>query len=404
MNNLMNKFINKLKNYPMSKYINKLMSDPKNKPMKMMLISLGILFSAIFLWKMFQTLLMDHFLASGPPPVTVSAITIDYQPWQPHVKAVASLRAVQGVNVTTSLAGLVQSIYFTPGSIVKQGQLLVQLNADAEIGQLKALQASKMLAKITYHRDLAQYHVEAVSKQTVDNDKYNFQNFAGQVMQQAATVEKKSIRAPFTGRLGIRNVNLGQYVNVGDSIVTLQALDPIYVDFYVPQQQLSELKTGQIVTLTNSHLKRIYHGKITTINPVIDENTRNVEVEATFSNHQYELTPGMFAEVEVNSGSKLSYLTLPQAAVAFNSYGDIVYVIKKEGKDKHGKPILTAQQVFVTTGDTRGDQVVILKGLKKGDMVVTSGQVKIKNGSRVAINNSVEPDNNPHPTVGNGEE
>jgi len=365
-----------------------------NKPMKRMLIGLAILFGAIFAWKTFQSIMLNRYLASvGSEVVTVSTARLDYSLWQPHIKVVASLRAVQGVNVTTSLAGLVQAIHFTPGAIVKKEDILLQLNADAEIGQLKALIASTMLAKITYHRDQAQYRVQAVSKQTVDNDKYNFENLQGQVMQQAATVAKKTIRAPFTGRLGVRNVNLGQYVNVGDNIVTLQALDPIYVDFYVPQQQLPQLKVGQLVSLTDNH--HTYKGKVTTINPLIEETTRNVQVEATFANAKYQLTPGMFAEVDVETGKPIPHLTLPQAAISYNSYGDIVYVIKNKGKDK------IAEQVFVTTGDTRGDQVAILNGLNKGDIVVTSGQVKLKNGSPVKINNKVQPSNNPHPVVSN---
>jgi membrane fusion protein (multidrug efflux system) len=374
-----------------------------NKPMKIMLISLGILFGGIFLWKMFQGFMMKRFLSSmGSQTVTVSTTKINYSPWQPQIKAVGSLRAVQGVNVTTSLAGQVQTIYFTPGSMTKKGDVLVQLNADTEIGQLRALEASAILAKITYHRDLAQYKVQAVSKQVVDTDEYNLKNLEGQVFQQTATVAKKTIRAPFSGHLGIRNVNLGQYVNVGDNIVTLQSLDPIYVDFYVPQQQLTQLKVGQVVRLTSeNHQGHVYHGKITTINPLIDNTTRNVIVEATFANPNAILAPGMFVEVQVETGKPQPYLTLPQAAVVFNSYGNIVYVVKHKGKDENGKPNLIAEQVFVTTGATRGDQIVILNGLKKGDIVVTSGQVKLKNGSRITINNAVQPANNPDPHVKN---
>jgi len=372
------------------------------KRMTIMLISMGILFGGILSWKIFSSIMLKRYLTSQSQVQTVSAMTVPVSPWQPKLKSTGSLRAIKGVNVTTELAGMVQKIYFTPGAVVNEGTLLVQLNADAEIGQLQSLQAQAALAEITYERDKAQYAVRAVSKQTVDTDFQNLRSLHGQVAQQAATVAKKAIRAPFTGRLGINNVNLGQYLNPGDKIVTLQTLDPIYVDFYFPQQSLSQLEIGQSVEVTSdSYPGKIYKGKITTIDPALDTTTRNVEVEATVANPNYELNPGMFALVEVNVGKQKAYLTLPQTVISFNSYGNIAYVLKEKGKDKNGKPILIAHQVFVTTGETRGDQIKILRGLKKGDIVVTSGQLKLKNGSQVAINNSVVPSNNPTPSTPN---
>ena len=297
---------------------------------------------------------------------------------------------------------MVQKIYFTPGAIVNEGVVLVQLNADAEIGLLQSLQAQLELAKITYKRDKLQYKVKAISKQTLDTDKYNVQNLAGQVAQQAATVDKKTIRAPFWGRLGISAVSPGLYLNAGDKVTTLQTLNPIYVDFYIPQQALAHLRLDQPVILaTDTFPGKTYAGKITTIQPLVDTNTRNVEVEATIANPQYELTPGMFTTVEVDIANPKPYLTLPQTAISFNSYGDIVYVVKESGKDKKGKSILTANQVFVKTGETRGDQITVLSGLREGQIVVTSGQLKLRNGSRIAINNIVQPGNSPAPTVTN---
>jgi len=328
-------------------------------------------------------------------------------PWQPKLQSTGSLRAINGVNVTTELAGMVQKIYFIPGAMVKAGTLLVQLNADAEIGQLHSLQAQAALANITYQRDKAQFAVRAVSKQTVDADFQNLRSLQGQVAQQAATVAKKAIRAPFTGRLGINNVNLGQYLNPGDKIVTLQALDPIYVDFYVPQQKLIQLAVGQSVeVMSDVYPKRVFKGKITTVNPALETTTRNVEVEATLANPRYELNPGMFALVNVIVGKPKNYLTVPQTAISYNSYGNIVYVLKKQDKDKtdkdkNGKPIFMAEQVFVTTGETRGDQITVLKGLKQGDTVVTSGQLKLKNKSLVTVNNAVVPENSPNPVTPN---
>ncbi|TAK78311.1 MAG: efflux RND transporter periplasmic adaptor subunit [Gammaproteobacteria bacterium] len=368
------------------------------KPMKIMLILLGILFGGIFIYKGIGGLMMKHYFATHTnPPVTVSTTTVDYSNWQPQLKSVGSLRATLGVNVTAQLGGMIQTIYFTPGSMVKAGTVLVQQNAASNIAQLHSLQANAELARITYERDKAQYKVKAVSKQQLDSDEQNLKSLRAQVVQQAATVDKLTIQAPFSGRLGISQVNPGQYLNPGDSVVTLQSLDPIYADFYLPQQALSQLQVGQNVNLTvDTFPGKTFSGKITTINPIVDTNTRNVEVEATIPNSNSLLAPGMFANVEVKAGNTQSYLTVPQTAITFNSYGDIVYVVKKTDQDD-----LSVQQVFVTTGATRGDQIAVLKGLQKGDMIVTSGQIKLKNGSRIIINNTVQPDDNAAPVIDN---
>lgn len=391
-----------LREKPMPFKINDL---KKRKVMIRMLIIVGILFALIFLYKGFVSFMMKRFFASQSPVETVSTIKAEYQTWQHTLKATGSVRAIKGVNVTTELAGMVKNIYFTPGSTVEQGTVLVQLNADSDVAQLLALQATAELARITYERDKAQYAFKAVSKQTVDADLQNLKNALAQVAQQAANVEKKTIRAPFTGHLGISAVNPGQYLNPGDKVVNLQSLDPIYVDFYLPQQALAHLRMGQEVQVkSDTFPKQVFKGKITTIDPAVDTNTRNVEVEATLSNPKYELTPGMFVAAEVDTGAPQRYITLPQAAISYNPYGDIVYIVRKGGKDKHGKEnkdLLIAKQAFVVTGPTRGDQVAVLQGVKEHDVVVTSGQLKLKNGSVVAINNKVQPSNSPTPDVPN---
>ncbi|KTD58061.1 hemolysin D [Legionella sainthelensi] len=372
------------------------------KQMIIMLIAVGILFSLIFGWKGFSSYMLKKYLSQmQAPAVTVSTMKVEASLWQPTLKAVGSLRAVLGVNVTTELAGMVQKIYFKPGSAVQKGSVLVQLNAGTELGLLHSLQAQVELAKITYKRDKAQYAVRAVSKQTLDTDEWNLRNLQAQVEEQAATVEKKTIRAPFSGQLGVRNVNPGQYLNVGDTVVSLQALDVIYADFYLPQQALARLKLGQTVKMvTDTFANQVFQGTITTIEPNVDSATRNVEVEATFSNPDFKLKPGMFTRVEVDVGNKQSYLTIPQSAITFNPYGDIVYLVKDSGKkDNKNQPILVVQQVFVTVGDTRGDQIAVLKGLHQGDVIVTSGQLKLKNGSQVVINNQLQPSNEASPKV-----
>lgn len=370
--------------------------------MRMMLICVGILFGCIFIYKVFITLLIKHSIANASHVTPVSVMQIDYSTWQPQLTASGSLRAIKGVNVTTELAGMVTKIYFRPGSMVKEGNILVQLNADAEIGQLQSLTAQSALAKITYDRDAKQYAVRAISKQTLDADLQNWKSLQGQVEQQIATVNKKTIRAPFSGHLGVSNVNPGQYLNTGDTIVSLQALNPIWADFYVPQQSLNQLKVGKMVNVTtDSFPGKIYKGNITTINPAIDTTTRNVEVEATVFNLTNELAPGMFATMRIDTGKPERTLTLPQTAITYNPYGNIVYLVKPDGKDKKEKPLFKVIQAFVQTGETRGDQIQILKGLKKGDTVVTSGMLKLKNNSQVTINNAIQLPNNPAPKLNN---
>ena len=376
--------------------------DPQmKKRMRIMLIFVSVLFGCIFAYKMFTSIMIKMYIAANQSPViSVSAMEASYSSWQPQLSATGSLRAIRGVNVTTELAGMVQGIYFTPGSSVKEQTLLVQLNAVSDNALLHSLEANAELAKVTYLRDKAQYAAQAVSKQTVDADAANLKSLLAQVAQQAATVAKKTIRAPFAGRLGISTVNPGQYVNPGDMIVTLQTLDPIYIDFYLPQQSLAAIKVGQPVKVrTDAFPGKDFSGQITTVNPAVDTSTRNVEVEATLNNPTMELTPGMFAQVVVDTAEAKPQLTLPMTAISFNPYGQLVYLIEESGQDKKGEPILTVHQAFVITGETRGDQVAILQGIKAGDKVVTSGQLKLKNGSLVAINNSIVPANNPNPSA-----
>ena len=367
------------------------------KRMRIMLILVGVLFGGIFIYKGLIHLLMMYSLAHHQAPsIPVSTIKATYSSWQPKLKSTASLRAIRGVNVTTELAGMVQKIYFTPGDSVEEGTVLVQLNADSDLGQLHALQANAELAAITLKRDQAQYEVHAISKQQLDSDQANLKSLLAQVDQQAAIVAKKTIRAPFSGRLGISAVNPGQYLNPGDTVVMLQTLDPIYADFYFSQEALANLKEGQPVTITTDTFPgKKFSGKVTTINPAVDVSTRNVEVEATIANPDKKLAPGMFAKAEVDTGEPVRYLTVPQTAISFNPYGAIVYIVRQAFSDKKGNPALIVKQSFVLTGETRGDQIAILQGLKENDTVVTSGQLKLKNGSSVVVNNEVEIPNNP---------
>jgi len=333
------------------------------KRMVIMLVSVGVLLGGLVGFNWFKGYMMQKYMGSAPvPPATVSAMKADYQEWQPQLSAVGTLRAVRGVDVTTEVAGLVRSIEFKSGNEVKAGQVLVQLNADADLAQLRALEASAELANTTYARDKEMLAAEVISQAQVDNDAADLKNKRALAAQQAALVEKKTIRAPFAGKLGITTVNPGQYLNAGNAIVTLQSIDPIYVDFNLPQQQMPQVNVGQKVTLTTDAYKDMtFEGQVTAVNPRVDTNTRNVMIEATVANPKRLLLPGMFATVKVNSGESQRYLTLPQTVLAYNPYGTTVFLVKpSDKKDDKGNPQLMAQQVFVTPGPTRGDQVAIL--------------------------------------------
>jgi membrane fusion protein (multidrug efflux system) len=363
--------------------------------------------------------------APKPTPQTVSTIKAQTLEWQPALASVGTVTPVRGVDVTTEIAGLVRTIAFKSGQEIKAGALLVQLNADSDVAQLNALQASADLSATTLKRDQQQLSAQAISQAQVDNDLADLKSKRALVAQQAALVAKKTIRAPFSGRLGITTVNPGQYLNPGDKIVTLQTIDPIYVDFSLPQKQLGGLMVGQVVNITTDAFgAEVFAGKLTAISPKVDPATRNVQVEATVANPQRRLLPGMFARANVEVGEKKKYLTLPQTALTYNPYGSTVFILIPAGSKppaaagsgaasgaSAAAPVaaappassasgagLVAQQVFVTTGETRGDQVAILTGITEGQEVVTSGQIKLKNGTAVVVDNSVQPANSPNPT------
>lgn len=365
--------------------------------MKTMLVGLAILFGIVVGIKMVKHLFFIYIISSQKHVVTVSTTKVSSSSWKNELQSVGSTRAIRGVDITTQSAGMVTKIYFQPGDYVPQGKVLVQLNADPEIGQLHSLQASVELAKINLARDTAQYKAQAVSKAVVDTDAATLKNYQAQVEQQQAIIAQKTIVAPFAGKLGISAVNPGQYLTPGNKVVTIQQLDPIWVDFYLPQQQLRDLKVGQVVMIKSDALgKTVLQGKITTIDPIVDVNTRNVQVEATIANEKLQLTPGMFVSVTVDLSSGGKQLILPQAAISYNSYGNIVYIVQ------HGKKgELTVKQHFVELGDTRGDQVAITSGVHEGEEVVTSGQLKLKNGSEISIDNSTVPSDSPNPAMPN---
>jgi membrane fusion protein, multidrug efflux system len=332
---------------------------------------------------------------NAAPPQTVTAMVARYSDWQPEISAVGSVRAVRGVDITTEVTGLVRSVDFRSGDDAKRGQVLVRLNSDADVATLHSLEAAADLAATVYARDKIQFEAQAISQAQLDADAADLKNKKAQAAAQAALVEKKILRAPFDGRLGITTVNPGQYLNTGDKVVTLQELDPVYVDFRLPQEQLAQVHPGLEVRLSlDAFPGESFPGKINAVDPLVDSGSRNFQAEATVPNPTRKLLPGMFVRVTVLSGAKQHYLTLPQTSITFNPYGSTVFLVEKDAKGK-----LTAQQGFVTTGPTRGDQIAILKGIKEGDEVVTSGQLKLKNGTPLDISTLAQPSDaaNPKP-------
>jgi len=373
--------------------------SPTTKRMVIMLIIVAVIFGGIFGYQAFTARMIKKYMAAaGAPPVTVTAMPADYQTWSPRLSSVGTLRAERGVDVTCEIGGQVRALHMRAGAEGTAGERLLELNAETDKAQLEALRAAAELARTVYERDRQQFEIKAVSQAVLDADAADLKVKRAQAAQQQSVIDKKSIRAPFAGRLGISTVNIGQYLNPGDKIVTLQDLDTLCVDFYLPQQNLSRIKPGQQVTLTTDAFPgEDFIGTITAVNPKVDTATRNFQIEARVRNPGHKLFPGMFATLSVSAGEDQSYLTLPKTAVTYNPYGDTVYLVEEKGTTKDGKPALFAKQTFVTVGPERGDQTAIVKGIKKGDMVITSGQLKLKNGSPVVIDNAVRPLNDPAP-------
>jgi membrane fusion protein (multidrug efflux system) len=367
--------------------------------MIVMLVVIGAVLGGYFYFQQFKAKMIHGFLASmANPPQTVSTVTATTQTWQPEVQAVGSLRAVNGATLSLEVGGVVERINFQSGDDVQQGQVLLQLRADDDIAKLAALEASAALAQVNYDRDLRQFHAQAVSQAIVDSDNYNLKNARAQADEQRAMVAKKILRAPFAGHLGIRAVDLGQYLNPGTAVVTLQALDPLFVDFSVPQQALANVTVGQIVAAkVDTFPDKTFQGKIIAVNPTVDTDSRNVQMRASLPNRDHRLLPGMFATIDIAAGAPEQQITLPQTAITYNPYGSTIYLVEKNADAAAGQPALIARQSLVVTGATRGDQVAVVSGVKPGDTVVSAGQVKLHNGAPVLVDNKVQTANNPAP-------
>jgi membrane fusion protein (multidrug efflux system) len=373
---------------------------PLRRRMIIMLCGVFLLLGLIFGFNQLKTFMIKHFIAGmGLPPATVSTLVVSSTEWQPKLSSVGNVRAYRGVELSTEIGGLVQTVPIKSGMDVKEGELLIKLNDASDVAQLNSLKALADLAKVINERDRQQLAIQAISKNVFDTSKADAASKQAQVEQQTALVAKKNLKAPFSGRVGIVMINPGQYVNPGDKLLTLQTLDPIFVDFNLPQSNAAQIQVGQeIVVTTDAFKDASFIGKVTAVSPKVDTNTRNIQIEAQLANPDKKILPGMFANVNIKLGDEVKLLTLPQTAVTYNPYGSTVFIAKPTGKkDKQGNPALEAQQVFVTTGPTRGDQVAILKGVEEGATVVTSGQLKLKNGTPLIVNNKVQPSNSPNP-------
>jgi membrane fusion protein (multidrug efflux system) len=369
------------------------------KRMIWMIVGVLLLIALIAGIKVLLVVRMIHNMPK-PVPFTVSTTTAREQPWQPALSAVGTLRAANGADLAMDVAGLVTGVNLKSGQDVKQGQLLLQLRDGDDVAQLQQLEAAAQLSQLTFERARKQLAAQAISKADYDTAAADLKGRQAAVAQQKVVVAKKQLRAPFAGRAGIITTSPGDYLSAGTAVVTLQQLDPLFVDFYVPQSELGRLQVGQAVNLKlDAYADRGFTGKLSAISPKVDLGTRNVQVEATVPNHDKALTPGMFAKVSVDVGNEQPRLTLPQAAIVYNPYGDTVYVVQpSKGKDDKGQPLPpTVKQTFVTVGETRGDQVAILTGIEPGTVVVTSGQIKLKNDAPIAIDNSVKPADSAHP-------
>jgi len=329
---------------------------------------------------------------STPPPETVTTAVVRSESWEALITSVGSLEAVQGVILTAELPGKVTRIAFEPGTKVKAGDLLLQQDISSEEAQLRAAEATVALAKLELERSSKLLGKKAVAQSKYDSDDALYKQAVAQIDGIRATIRKKTIRAPFTGRLGIRLVNLGQIIKEGEPIVSLQALDPIFVNFSLPQQQLAQVTPGLKVRVTTDALAgQAIEGEITAISPEIDAATRNIRVQATVANSQEHLRPGMFVNVAMVLPLREDVLAIPTTAVLYAPFGDTVFVVDAKKNEKDVEPVNVVRQKIVQLGEKRGDFVASVSGLEKGETVVSTGVFKLRNGQAVVVDNTLAP-------------
>jgi membrane fusion protein (multidrug efflux system) len=347
--------------------------------------------------------------AFQPPPDAVTTIVAQQEAWPAALSAIGTMAAVQGVTVSADLPGTIDRIAFDSGRAVRQGDVLAQLDMRQERAQLAAVEAQRELARLNFDRMQGLLNERVISRAEFDKATAEQRETEARVGEIRAAIDRKTIRAPFTGILGLRQVNVGQYLAGGDPLVSLQSLDPIYVNFGVPQQDAAQARIGRVVRVAAAPPSTSagqpapspsdaleLAGRVTAIDSIVDEKTRNIQVQATLANPGGRLRPGMFVQAELVLGASRPVISLPASAISYAPFGDSVFIVA-ELKDAAGKPYRGVRQQFVKVGGTRGDQIAIVSGVKPGDEVVTSGVFKLRNGAAIQINNSVRPANSAAP-------
>jgi len=367
---------------------------------KRLILMLGVvlmLLAALGFVKFRQIESAVHASAFQPPPEAVTSVVAQRGQWPVSMTSIGTMEAVHGVMVSADLPGTVARINFDSGKAVREGDILVELDTRQERAQLASLEAQSELARLTFGRTKELVNAGVISRSEYDQATSQQKATEANVAEIRATIARKTIRAPFSGILGIRKVNLGQYLPAGSPIVSNQSLNPIYVNIGVPQQAAVHVHVGGKLRLTTEDIKdKVFTGSVTALDSEVDETTRNIQVQATLSNPEGKLRPGMFVQVELPVGANRPVIALPASAINYAPYGDSVFVIT-DLKDPQGKTYRGVKQQFVKVEGSRGDQVAVISGLNPGDEVVTSGVFKLRNGAAVQVNNKVQPGNSPAP-------
>ena len=367
----------------------------------LMIVVVGLIYGGLVFFKVNQIMGFAQLAKSGaflPPPTAVTTTVAEKSQWQPTLETIGTVTAINGVTISTDLAGIVSKIAFESGSQVKAGDLLVQLNTDQEQAQLAQAEAQRDWTQITLTRNQELVAKKTVSQSDYDSATAQFHQAQATVDQFKALIARKTLRAPFAGVVGIRQINLGQYLNTGDAVVTLQSFDPIYVNFSLPQQNLSQLTVGQSVEINmDAYGDKVFPGKVTAINSLVDQNSRNVQIQATLPNSETQLRPGMYAKVKVVLPEAQEVVAIPSSSIHYAPYGDSVFIVS-ELKSDAGKTFKGVKEQFVKLGQSRGDLTAIVSGLKPGDEVVTSGVFRLRSGEAIIVNNKATPGSETSPT------
>ncbi|VAW72786.1 Probable Co/Zn/Cd efflux system membrane fusion protein [hydrothermal vent metagenome] len=357
------------------------------KRLILVILLLIVIFGGIFGWKYYSGAQMAAMMSRPPPPAVIATAEVKMESWQPYLHAVGSVTATQGIFVTTEVAGQVREILAKSGQVVKAGDVLLRLDDSVDVADLNGLIAQRTLSKLQFERAGKLLKDKSVSRSNYDTSRANLDSAEAAVASKRALIHKKTISAPFSGQLGIADINLGQYLSPGAAIVPLQTLDPVYVDYALPERYLADVRVGQTVEVqVQAWPDRRFKGVVSAINPGIDTATRTLRLRATLDNPDQLLRPGMFAEVSTVLPMRDNIFTLPRTAVTYNPYGESVFVVQQKDEG------LIAQNRPVKTGKVRAGRVEIIEGLKAGEVVVTAGQNKLRNGQPVSVDNSVQLD------------